>query len=340
MALAAACAVALAGCSTAAQHRALGPGDVVATVGSATITLAQLDEKALQQAATNFGAVKLSQALYDARRTALLDMIDDLLIDQEARARHVDRAALVQQEIAAKAAPVTEADISSFFDQNRSRLQGVTLEQAHEAIRTHLAQQRSADRRETFVAALRAKTAIRVALEPPRQLIAKADRPSQGPENAPIEIVEFSDFQCPYCEAAFPTVKTVLSTYGDRIHFVYRHFPLNIHPQARPAAEAAQCAAEQGKFWPFHDALFGDQSKLGDSDLKATAARLGMNSARFDQCVDSHKYRGDVDADLRAGEEAGVNGTPAFYINGRLLSGAQPLDTFKQVIDEELNGRR
>ena len=102
---------------------------------------------------------------------------------------------------------------------------------------------------------------------------------------------------------------------------MYRHFPLDSHPQARPAAEAAQCAAEQGKFWPYHDRLFSDQSKLGDADLKQSAAALGMDAAQFNACVDSRKYKDEIDADIRAGEEVGVNGTPAFFINGRDADG-------------------
>jgi protein-disulfide isomerase len=132
----------------------------------------------------------------------------------------------------------------------------------------------------------------------------------------------------------------VLQTYGDRIHFVYRHFPLANHPNAHPAAEASQCAAEQGKFWPYHDKLFANPSKLSDADLKAHAAEIGADTAKFNACVDSHKYRSLVDADARAGEEAGVNGTPAFFINGRMISGAQPFSEFKRVIDEELELKR
>jgi protein-disulfide isomerase len=132
----------------------------------------------------------------------------------------------------------------------------------------------------------------------------------------------------------------VLDTYGDRIRFVYRNFPLQNHQQARPAAEAAQCANEQGQFWAYHDRLFGDPGKLSDAELKQSAAALGMDAARFNKCVDDHKYRAVVDADQQAGADAGVTGTPAFFVNGRLLSGAQPFEVFKRVIDEELELKR
>jgi protein-disulfide isomerase len=128
----------------------------------------------------------------------------------------------------------------------------------------------------------------------------------------------------------------VLETYGDRIRFVYRNFPLQNHPHARPAAEAAQCANEQGQFWAFHDRLFGDPGKLSDGELKQTAAALGLNAAQFNKCVDDRKFQSVVEKDAQAGSDAGVTGTPAFFVNGRPLSGAQPFEAFKRIIDEEL----
>src|SRR5207237_10584784 len=118
---------------------------------------------------------------------------------------------------------------------------------------------------------------------------------TKGPAGAAVEIIEFYYFQCLFCQRVNPTVTQVLSAYGDRIHFVYRHFPLPNHPNARPAAEAAACAAEQGKFWPYHDRLFGNPDGLGDADLKAAAAQLGLDVAKFNGCVDSRKYKADVE---------------------------------------------
>jgi protein-disulfide isomerase len=334
-------AVVLAACSSSAQSPTqLAPHDVIATVGSTSITVAQVDERAMQQPATSFGNVKLSQAIYEARRAALDEMVSGLLIDQEAKARGIDRAALVEREITSKVADVTDSDILAFYQANQSRVQGATLDQVRQPIKNYLTQQRMQNARDEFVTTLRAKTPVRVSLEPPRLTIATADSPSRGPSSAPVEIVEFSDFQCPFCLRAHPTVDQVLKAYSDRVRFVYRHYPLPGHPNARPAAEAAECAAEQGKFWPYHDKLFATQSRLSDADLKQDAAELGMDASKFNACVDSHKYAAKVDADLRAGQDAGVDGTPAFFINGRLVSGAQPYDVFKKVIDEELQLKR
>ena len=131
-----------------------------------------------------------------------------------------------------------------------------------------------------------------------------------------------------------------MNAYGDKIKFTYRHYPLGNHSDARPAAEASECANEQGKFWPYHDRLFATPNHLGAADLKQDAAALGLDVPKFNACVDSHKYKADVDADVAAGDEAGVDGTPAFFINGRMISGAQPFDAFKRIIDEELANKR
>ena len=328
----------LAACSSSAQQtvRTPLPTDVVATVGSGSITLAQVDEKAMQQPVSSFGSMKLSQALYEARRAALDELVANMLIDREAKLREVDRSALVEEEIVAKVSSVTDAEIAAWYQANQSRVQGATLDQVRQPIRLYLTQERTQAMRERYLDELREKMPVRITLEPPRQALSNAKAPSKGVANAPIELVEFSDFQCPFCLRAQPTVEQVLNTYGDRVRFVYRHYPLPNHPNARPAAEASACAGEQGKFWPYHDKLFANPSKLADADLKRGAAELGLDAAKFNACVDSHKYKGDVDADVKAGEDAGVNGTPAFFVNGRMLSGAQPFDAFKRIIDEEL----
>jgi protein-disulfide isomerase len=309
---------------------------VVATVGAASITLSEVDDKALEQPVSNFGSAKLSQALYEARRASLDEIVSNRLMDEAAKAQGVDRSALIEKEITSKVPPVSDTDIASWYQANQGRLQGASLDQVRQPIRAYLIQERMQGIRAAYIDTLKAKTSVRVMLDPPRQKVSSANSASKGSANAPIEIIEFSDFQCPFCLRADPTVRQVLSTYGDRIRFVYRHYPLPNHPLARRAAEAAACAGEQGKFWPYHDLLFANPSKLGDTDLKQHAAALGLNASQFGSCVDTHKPKAQIDADVKDGEEAGVNGTPAFFINGRMISGAQPYDVFKKIIDEEL----
>ncbi len=337
------CAVVLltACSSTSAQpSKRMSPTDVVATVGGRSITLAEVDDKALQQPATSFGNVRLAQALYDARRAAIDELVANALMEEEAKTRGVDRSALVEKEIGDKVSPVTDVEVSSWYEANRARVQGAPLDQVRAPIRAYLIQERMEDARQRFITTLKAKTPVRVMLDPPRMHVSAGNSPSKGRADAPIELIEFSDFQCPFCLRADPTVRQILNTYGDRIRFVYRHYPLPGHPNARPAAEAAACAAEQDQFWPYHDKLFANPSKLSADDLKRTAADLKLDTAKFDACVDSHKYKALVDADIKEGSEVGVDGTPAFFINGRMVSGAQPYDVFKRIIDEELASPR
>lgn len=161
-----------------------------------------------------------------------------------------------------------------------------------------------------------------------------ADEPAWGPADARIVIVEYSDFQCPYCKMFMEnTYARLRQMYSDQVRFIYRDFPLDsIHPRARPAAEAAQCAHEQGKFWEYHDLLFANQQALETSDLKRYAQQIGLNMEQFNTCVDTRKYQASVEADVQAGLRQNVTGTPTFFINGQALVGAQPLEAFQAVI--------
>jgi protein-disulfide isomerase len=340
--LAFAAALLLAGaCSTSAQQpKPQGPSDTAATVGTTVITLEQVDQKAMEEPAGGFGNLKLSQAIYEARRAAAEELAGNMLLDQEAKRRGVERDALYEQEIAAKVKAVSEADIAAWYQANTQRVQGAALDQVRAPIQSMLTQQRLQAARDAYIDTLKAKTPVRVMIQAPRVMVTAGNSPVKGSASAPIELIEFADFECPYCLAASPTVKRVLDTYGDGIRFVYRNFPLQNHPHARPAAEAAQCANEQGQFWPYHDRLFAEPGKLSDAELKQTASALGLKADQFNKCVDDRKYKSVVETDAQAGVNAGVTGTPAFFINGRLLSGAQPFDAFKRIIDEELELRK
>lgn len=172
------------------------------------------------------------------------------------------------------------------------------------------------------------------------------DDPMLGRKNAPVTIIEFSDFQCPFCRTFWnETLSLLKSNYIDtgKARFVYRDFPLSFHPSAHAAAEAGECADEQGKYWPMHDKIFSEQNKLGQgtvefsvADLKKWAAAVGLNAGNFNQCLDSGKYRAEVDKDIADGSAAGVGGTPAFFINGRSVVGAQPFSAFQQAIEAAL----
>ena len=170
------------------------------------------------------------------------------------------------------------------------------------------------------------------------------DNPAKGPADAKVTIVEFSDFQCPYCSRfTTETLPQILSNYGDKVRFVFMNFPLpSIHENAQKAAEAGECANEQGAFWQFHDIMFQNQSALTVDNLKSYAAQLNLDTAKFNECLDSGKMASAVEADMTAAEKAATDagltrfGTPAFFINGNSLSGAQPYANFKAAIDAAL----
>ena len=174
-----------------------------------------------------------------------------------------------------------------------------------------------------------------------RVTVSTEGKPSTGPDDAPITIVEFSDFQCPYCQAWYQqTYPQLMAAYPNQIRFVYRDLPLPMHPEAVPSAEAADCAGEQGAFWQFHDALFSSKYSLGRAGYEQYAADLGLDTAAFTTCLDDHRYQAEVQADAADAAKLGLNGTPSFVINGRILIGALPFADFKTIIDEELAAKK
>jgi len=174
-------------------------------------------------------------------------------------------------------------------------------------------------------------------MEPARIAVATEGRPSMGAPDAPVTIVEFSDFECPYCATLVSTLKAIEKNYKDQVRIVYLQFPLSqIHPDAEKAAEASLCANEQNQFWQMHDALFAEQARLGVDELRRKAAKLSLDMAAFNTCLDGNKYASAVRADIAEGVKAGVKGTPAFFVNGRYYSGSQPYDEIQRVIEEEL----
>jgi protein-disulfide isomerase len=164
------------------------------------------------------------------------------------------------------------------------------------------------------------------------------DDPSWGPENAKVTIVEFGDFECPYCRQWYDTVYNQLyANYGTKVRFIFRDFPLYSHPNAKPAALAADCAGEQGSYWDYFRLLYGDPRGLGSEMYTAYAQQLGLNLSAFKTCISSNRYSNEIDLDLQDAERLGVSGVPAFFINDQVISGAQPYEMFRQVIEQELS---
>jgi protein-disulfide isomerase len=304
----------------------------VAIVDGKPITSADLEALAGSQLA------QIRSQEYQIKKRALDELIARKLAEKEAAARGISTDELMRTEIEAKVPAITEAEQKAFYEQNKARMGNTAEADALKQIEAYLRQQKVRERQVAFVNDLKAKTPVRVMLEPPRTLVATgADDPVKGAATAPVTIVEFSDFQCPFCSRVNPTLKQVEDKYGDKVRVVFRNFPLlQIHPFASKAAEAASCAADQGKFWEMHDKLFANQQKLAVDDLKAHATELGLKADVFNQCLDSGKKEAEWKKDMDEGASYGLTGTPAFFINGRLISGAQPLEAFTAIIDEEL----
>jgi protein-disulfide isomerase len=312
---------------------AAAEGEVAARLGTQTITLEQVDAKAKQ----NPQSLQVYQQLYQVRKAALDEIVADRLVEQEAKARGVTKEALLEQEVTSKIVAVSDADVEKFYNENRARMGGKPLEEMKDPIRQFLTAQNQQQARQAMVDRLSAKTKLEVVLDAPRVTVTvREGEPMKGPATAPITLVEYSEFQCPFCSRVGPTVQQVMKTYGDKVRLVFRDYPLPFHDKARPASEAAQCAHAQGKFWEYHDTLFANQNALDAESLKKHAADLGLDTAKFNQCFDEGRYKSVVERNFTEGQVLGVSGTPAFFINGRFLSGAVPFEAFQQIIDEEL----
>ena len=337
LSIAAALVLALA-CSAPAQQTSGGSTDSAARVGDRTITVKELDEH-WQKSAPGPHAQAL-QAIYDGRKDALDAIIADSLIQQAAKARGVTAEQYMQAEVGKRLKPVTDADVVTFYEQNQGQMQGRPLADVGPSIRRYLDDQQRTNAQQAIIAELRkAGPPITLLIDAPRQQVnIGADDASMGPANAAVTIVEYSDFQCPFCQRVAPTLKQVREKYGDRVRIVWKDFPLtSIHPQAFKAAEAGQCAREQGKFWEYHDRLFSNQQALQPEFLKKYAADAGLDAAKFNACLDTAKFSDRVQEQMGIGTSLGVQSTPALFINGRLIAGAQPYETFVSIIDEELD---
>jgi protein-disulfide isomerase len=329
-----ACAQSPSASSPNAQPASSGPRQAAAQVDGETITVGEV-EKALGP-----NLDRLEQQIYEMKLQQIDRMVADKLLAREAARRSMSVDALVAAEIDAKVQPVTDQEVEQFYEANRSRLP--QRDDIKVQIRQYLRDQRASQRRDEYLGSLRSAANVVVNLTPPpvtRASVSIDGAPYRGNADAPVTIVEFSDFHCPFCRRVKPTLAQLLAKYPEKIKLVYRDLPLDsLHPTARAAAEAARCAQEQGQFWPYHDKLYERDPDASPEALKGVAKEVGLNLSVFEQCVASGKFRTAVQASVDEAERLGATGTPAFFINGRLVSGALPLETFERMINEELAG--
>jgi protein-disulfide isomerase len=317
----------------------LEAGRPVATLDGKPIAYWEIEGKI--SAAVRKEQAEHEQRVYELRRQALDHVIAMRLVEIEAKKAGKPADLWMQEDYLARSPEPTEEALRKAYDENKGSLGGATFDESRDRLRTHLRALEGQRQFGAYLQQLREEHAVKVLLVEPEPYRHPVDPigPARGSPDAKVTIVEFSDFQCPYCSRAGSTVARVLKEYEGKVRLVYRHLPLAFHPNAQKAAEASLCAADQGKFWELHDRMFADQAKLSPADLKASARELGLDGQRFDGCLDGGEKRTLVEADARAAQALGVEGTPAFYVNGVFLNGAVPFEQFQAAVDRELRAR-
>ncbi|HEX3231066.1 MAG TPA: thioredoxin domain-containing protein [Pyrinomonadaceae bacterium] len=295
----------------------LAPGTVLVAVDGEPLRVDPINERMKAY------AYKLEMRVYAARRQVLDRRINDLLVVAEANKRKVGPEEIVRTEITEKLKTPTEAEVAKFYEDNKARIKG-DLAEARTAIASYLQDEQQAKLEVALAEKLRAAGKVQVLLKEPEAPVMNvnlASGASRGDVNAAVTIVEFTDFQCSACGGMYPIVEEVLKSYGNRVHFVIRNFPLtSVHPNAFNAAQAAEAAKAQGKFWEYIDILFKNQTTLETESLKKYATQVGLDRKRFDTEFDSGKYEPTVRKDMEEGEGYGIDSTPTFFINGVILT--------------------
>ncbi len=267
---------------------------------------------------------------------SMQELTAEKLLQMESEKRGITKQELVELKITPRALPLTEEELESLYELNKNRLKG-SREEIIAQITSFVSGQRTREARIEYTRELAEEYKVEYRLPPLRFNVTASGHPSLGPEDAPITIVEFSDFECPHCANAGKELHRLFLEFEGKIRIVFRQYPLwMIHEKAWKAAEASLCAAEQGKFWEMHNLLFEGQDKLDDQGLKEKAAQLGLDQERFNSSLDSGKFSDAVELDLVEGSKAGVSGTPAFFINGRPLEERFSFESARKIVLEEL----
>jgi protein-disulfide isomerase len=311
----------------------VGTTESVAELNGVQITVDEVDK--------SIGAplMKLQEQVYNMRRQKIDALINEKLLANEAQKRGVSVQALLDAEVTSKVGLVTEQEIEDFYQKNKSQIRG-ELDAVKEQIRGTVQNQKLAGQRNAFIQSLRSQSNVVINLKAPPVFRAKVTTdgaPFEGAEKAPVTIVKFEDFFCPFCKRVQSTFKDLLARYDGKVKVVHRDYPIEqLHPGSSKAHLAARCANEQGKFWAYHDKVYENSPKGNPEQLKAYAKDVGLDVTAFEQCFNSGKYQAAMQKDIEEGTRNGVTGTPAFFINGRMVSGAQPLESFARIIDDEL----
>jgi protein-disulfide isomerase len=280
--------------------------------------------------------VGLRDQEFKVKSDALNQLMRQKLIEAEAKKKSVTAEELLKQEVDSKIAEPSDDEAKGYYLAAKSE-SSLAFEEIKAQIKQLLRTAEIQQAREKYVESLRAKANVSVRLQSPKVEVAFDPARVRGDAKAPVTIVEFSDFQCPFCEKAEPILKDLLAKYNGQVKLAFLDFPMrSLHPQAQIAAEAARCAEQQGKFWQYHDVLFADQTKLDEAGLAQSARGLGLDENSFQSCLKSGKFKAQIEHDVQEGTKAGVVGTPAFFIDGISLNGVQPEAAFEKIINTEL----
>jgi protein-disulfide isomerase len=340
-------AIALSGCSdqktasAAPARTASAPSseasipEVLATIGDERITMQDI------RARVGDDLDQLESRYRSGQHKLIESTLQDILRDRVLLTEAKKQGKTVDQLIAAEAGgslEPSEIEISAWYQENQARTGGRALEQIRPQIADYLRKQRRKDATDKLDQRLNKERNVTVNLEPFRVTLDNDRAPAMGPADAKVTLVEFSDFQCPFCGRFFSTLKQVEDKYAGKVRIVYRQYPIpSLHANALKAAEASLCANEQGKFWELHDLMFQEQNLLTIKDLKTKAGRLGLDQKKFDSCLDTGHYAEQVQEDMKEGGRVGVTGTPALFVNGVPIDGgAVGLDVLSKAIDKEL----
>jgi len=331
-------APAAAGTSAAGSSSAAGSadsGEVVARVAGQSITMADLEP--VIGARLSQLRMQAEQNEFQLKQQAIDQIVRDKLVEAEAKAKSVTSEQLLKTEVDDKVAAPTEDEIKQIYERNKARLGNRTLEESKPEIERQLKMQKANERRTAYMQELQAKADVQILLDPPRiKVNVPGDAPVRGPAAAPVTLVEFSDYQCPFCKRAYDTIEQLVAAYPNDIRLIFMDYPLPMHNRAAAAAEAARCAGEQGKYWEYGQNLMKAAGDLSDDNLKQRATDLSLDASKFESCITSTKFEPGVQSDFSEGNRVGVSGTPTFFINGRMVVGAKALEDFKQIVDDEI----
>jgi protein-disulfide isomerase len=279
----------------------------------------------------------VQEQIYELKKNQLDMKINDLLLGQEASRQKITTQALLDAEVVNKARKPTEAEAKKFYDDNTEKIPG-TFAETREKIIQYLTQQEQQKAEDTFAESLRKSAKLEINLkepDPPYYEIATDDQPTRGGATATVTIVEFTDFQCPACGRTQPILEEVVNEYGDKVKFVVRDFPLDMHQYAVKAAEAAEAAREQGKFWEYATLLFKNQEHLELDNLVQYASQLGLDAKKFQDALISGKFADKVQRDLQDGYRMGVSSTPTVFVNGKRVKDKSK-ESLRAIIDAAL----